>query len=80
MSAQPWTKAQAKNNKAFESRLDRLTGYLVNGDWHGNFRSWTEANDDSIVNVKADKEQLALFTIEFSRVDGGANQGSRNQS
>lgn len=72
MSANPWTEAQAKNNKAFESRLDRLTGYLVNGDWHGSFRSWTEAENDSIVNAKADKEELEAFTMQFLRLDGGA--------
>jgi hypothetical protein len=72
MSAQSWTKAQAKNNKAFESRLDKLTGYLVNGDWHGSFRSRTEAENDSIVNAKADKEELEAFTMQFLRIDGGA--------
>jgi hypothetical protein len=70
MPAQPWTKAQAKNNKAFESRLDKLTGYLVNGDWHGSFRSRTEAENDSIVNAKADKEELEAFTMQFQRIDG----------
>jgi hypothetical protein len=71
MSAQSRTKAQAKNNKAFESRLDRLTGYLVNGDWHGSFRSWTEADNASIVNAKSDKEELEVFTMQFLRIDGG---------
>jgi hypothetical protein len=70
MSAQAWTKAQAKNNKAFETRLDKLTDYLINGDWHGSFPSRTEAQNDSIVNAKADKEELEAFTMQFLRIDG----------
>lgn len=71
MPAQPWTKEQAKNKKEFEARLDKVTGWLVDGDWHGSFRSWTEANDDSIVNVRGNKEDLKVFTLEFSRGNGG---------
>jgi hypothetical protein len=68
MTAQPWSNAQARNNKAFASRLDKVTGWLVDGDWHGSFCSWTEEENDSILNFSFDKEQLPFFTLEFSRV------------
>ena len=72
MSAQPWTKAQAKNNKKFQAKLDKITNYLVDGDWHGSFASGTLDAGDSIINFFQTKERLQFLTLDFSRLQGGA--------
>ena len=71
MPAKPWSQAQAKNKKEFESRLDKVTNWLVDGDWHGSYRSWTEAVNDSVVKYTANKEDLNLISIEFIHERGG---------
>ena len=77
MTAQPWTKTQAKNNKKFQAKLDKITNYLVNGDWHGSFASVTFAFDDSIINAVETKEFLPFATLDFSRLQGGALKAVR---
>ena len=77
MPAKPWTKAQAKNNKKFEAKLDRITNYLVDGDWHGSFISKTFAEADGIINFVPTKSTLPLFTLEFSLIPGGALKAER---
>jgi hypothetical protein len=72
MSAQPWTKAQAKNNKKFQAKLDRITNYLIEGDWHGSYSSDTGVEGDAITNNVRTKEVLQFATLEFSRLPGGA--------
>jgi hypothetical protein len=72
MSAQPWTKAQAKNNKKFQAKLDKITNYLVDGDWHGSFASITLADGDAVTNFVETKETLPFATLDFSRLQGGA--------
>jgi len=67
-----WTKAQAQNNKRFRTKLDKITNYLTEGDWRGNFASIALANDDSITNYFATKEALSSRTIDFTRLQGGA--------
>jgi hypothetical protein len=72
MSAQPWTKAQAKNNKKFQAKLDRITNYLIEGDWRGSYSSEIDVEGDAITNVVGTKENLRFATLEFSRLPGGA--------
>jgi hypothetical protein len=71
MTEGSFTKAQKRNNKEFNNRLDKVTGWLVDGDWHGSFRSLTEADGDAIIANTADRQELSLFTLEFSRLPGG---------
>lgn len=71
MTAKLFTKSQARNNKKFRARLDKVTGWLVDGDWHGSYRSTTEGEDDGIIFNVANQEQLAAFTFEFVRLPGG---------
>jgi hypothetical protein len=72
MSRQPWTKAQAKNNKKFQAQLDKLTNYLIDGDWHSSYSSETDVEGDVITNVVGKPEDLRFATLEFSRLPGGA--------
>jgi hypothetical protein len=72
MSAQPWSKAQAKNNRRFKARLDKLTNYLIEGDWHGSYSSETDVEGDVITNIVGTPEDLRFATLEFSRLPGGA--------
>lgn len=72
MATKPWTKAQAVNNKKFQAKLDRLTNYLVKGDWHGSFGSLTEAKGDNITNFAETKSTLPFLTLDFSRMEDGA--------
>ena len=78
MTAKPFAKAQAKNNKRFLAKLDRITNYLVDGDWHGSFSSKTFAEADDITNVVATKSALPSFTLEFTRIPGGALRVERS--
>ena len=78
MTAKPFAKAQAKNNKRFLAKLDRITNYLVDGDWHGSFSSKTFAEADDITNVVATKSTLPSFTLEFSQIPGGALRAERS--
>jgi hypothetical protein len=72
MSAQPWTKAQAKNNKKFQAKLDKLTNCLIEGDWHGSYSSETDVEGDVITNSVGKPQDLRFETLEFSRLPGGA--------
>ena len=72
MSAQPWTKAQANNNKKFQAKLDKITNYLIEGDWRGSYSSNTSVEGDVITNNVRTKEALRFATLEFSRLPGGA--------
>jgi hypothetical protein len=75
MNLQAWSKAQTQNRREFKSRLDKVTGWLVEGDWHGSYRSFTGATDesiDSITNTIDSKKELGVFTLEFTRMPGGA--------
>jgi hypothetical protein len=78
MPAQPWTKAQAMNNKKFQARLDRITNYLIEGDWRGSYSSKTFAEGDDITNFIGNKGNLPSFSLEFSRLQGGALQVERS--
>ena len=77
MPAKPWTKAQAKNNKKFQAKLDRITNYLVDGDWHASYTSFTLADGDTITNYIGTKKDLPFSTLEFSRLQGGALKAQR---
>lgn len=72
MSGQPWTKAQAKNNKKFQAKLDKLTNFLIEGDWHGSYSSETDIEVDAITKVVGTPEDLRFATLEFSRLPSGA--------
>ncbi|MEN9862047.1 MAG: hypothetical protein RLZZ515_2529, partial [Cyanobacteriota bacterium] len=71
MSAKPWSKAQAKNNKKFQAKLDRITNYLIEGDWHGSYDARTSIEGDEIINVIGTKESLPFDTLEFTLLPGG---------
>ena len=70
MSAKPWSKAQAKNNKKFQAKLDRITNYLIEGDWHGSYDTRTSIEGDEIINVTGTKEGLPFDTLEFTLLAG----------
>jgi hypothetical protein len=71
MSAKPWSKAQAKNNKKFQAKLDRITNYVIEGDWHGSYGSRASIEGDEIINDIATKESLPFDTLEFILLPGG---------
>jgi hypothetical protein len=72
MSSQPWTKAQAENNIKFQAKLDKITRYLVKGDWHGSYVSRVAVDGDIITNFIGTKENLPFVTLEFTRLQNGA--------
>lgn len=78
MTARNWSRTQAKNNKKLQAKLDRLTNYLIDGDWHGSYSSKTFAEADEITNIVASKSVLPSFTLEFSRIQGGALRVERS--
>lgn len=55
MSAEPWSKAQAANNKKFKAKLDRPTNYLAEGDWHSSYNSATYADGDTVTSFSKAK-------------------------
>ena len=71
MSAKPWSKAQAKNNKKFQAKLDRITNYLIEGDWHGSYDTRTSIEGDEIINVTGTNSSLPFDTLEFILLPGG---------
>ena len=72
MLTKPWTKTQAKNNKKFQAKLERITNYIIAGDWQGSYGSETNAENDGITNFVSTKDSLPLATLKFSRHPGGA--------
>jgi len=72
MSAKPWSKAQAANNKKFKAKLDRLTNYLVEGDWHSSYNSATYADGDTVTSFFKGKDILPLETLSFSLLQDGS--------
>jgi hypothetical protein len=67
-----WSKVQAANNKKFQAKLDKITNYLIEGDWHGNFAVVTGSDGDAITNFAVTKKELPAETISFSRLENGA--------
>jgi hypothetical protein len=72
MPAKPWSKAQATNNKKLKAKLDRLTIYLVEGDWHSSYNSATYADSDSFTSFFIGKDILPLETLSFTRLQDGS--------
>lgn len=62
------SKAQKRNNREFQAKLDKITNYLVEADWHTNYTSRTVVTDGIINNsVPSD----AYSELEFFRTPGG---------
>ena len=69
MVAQPSSRAQARNSKKFQAKLDKITDYLVNGYWYADYVGITEV-DDGIINYAAPSKPFG--ELEFSRDPSGA--------
>jgi hypothetical protein len=69
MVAQPWSRAQAKNNKKFQAKLDKITDYLVDGYWYADYVGITDVAD-GIINYRAPSKPFG--ELEFSRDPSGA--------
>jgi hypothetical protein len=69
MVAQPSSRAQARNSKKFQAKLDKITDYLVDGYWYADYVGITEV-DDGIINYAAPSKPFG--ELEFSRDPSGA--------
>jgi hypothetical protein len=69
MVAQPWSRAQAKNSKKFQAKLDKVTDYLVDGYWYADYVGITDVSD-GIINYNVPNRPFG--ELEFSRAEGGA--------
>jgi hypothetical protein len=69
MVAQPWSKAQAKNNKRFQAKLDKVTDYLVDSYWYADYVGITDIAD-GIINYNAPSKPFG--ELEFFRDPSGA--------
>jgi len=68
MVAQPWSRAQAKNNKRFQAKLDKVTNYLVDGYWYADYAGITDV-DDGIINYATLSKPFG--ELDFSRDPSG---------
>ena len=69
MVAQPWSRAQAKNSKKFQAKLDKVTDYLVDGYWYADYVGITDVSD-GIINYNVPSRPFG--ELEFSRAENGA--------
>jgi hypothetical protein len=69
MVAQPWSRAQAKNSKRFQVKLDKATNYLVDGYWYADYAGITDV-DDGIINYVVPSKPFG--ELDFSRDPSGA--------
>lgn len=69
MVAQPSSRAQARNNKKFQAKLDKITDYLVDGYWYADYVGITDVADGII---SYNQPRRPFGELDFSRDPSGA--------